>query len=453
MPKSEARKFRHRSSTKTAIVLLHGFSGDADKTWGQFPRFLVDAPRLKGWDVWSLGFPTSLYPEIRGFWQADPGIELIAKELRTQCAKGGLAQYERLVIIAHSMGGLVAQRAIVDFPEVAERVDALFLFGVPSLGLAKARIFRLLKLQVKDMARGGAFITDLRKRWSARYPDNSEPFELHAIAGNRDQFVPPSSSLEAFPRAHHYCVPGQHVSLVKPTAAADACVQFVINGICRRAPGATGWSSDQAAVERGEFQLAIKRLLPRARELTGDSLVDLALALDASGKRKEAIRVLEEHPSPSTDALGALGGRYKRLWLLDGTVADVERAYDLYSRALEASQAKDDSAQVFYHAINLAFIELVHFKRRGAAKTLAQRALDACQRAEIKDLWNFATQGEAHLYLGDAANAVRAYADALRLEPQPRQIESMQSQAMLAAEKSLGERPKSLTSLFERAEG
>lgn len=451
MSKSEARKFRQRRSSKTAIVFLHGFSGDAEKTWQGFPQFLLVDPRLKGWDVWSVGFPTSLYPELRGLWTADPGIALLATELHTRCVCGDLVQYVRLVLIAHSMGGLVAQRAIVDSTDLAQRIDSLFLFGVPSLGLVKARIFRLLKLQVRDMTRDGPFITDLRRRWSAAFPGHSEPFPLHAIAGNRDEFVPPSSSLEAFPRASHFCVPGGHTSLVKPESVDSECVKLVVGGISRDALGTNPWSNDQAAIERGEFHAAIKRLRPRARELTDDALVDLALALDATGERKSAIAVLEDRRALGTDALGVLAGRYKRMWLLDGVAHDVERSYELYSRALKTSHASDDSAQVFYHSINLAFLELAHFRRRGACKVFAKEALEACYLSEPKDFWNHATQGEARLYLGDLDGAIEAYDAALRYAPTPRQIESIQTQAMIAAERALGERSAALTRVFEQS--
>jgi tetratricopeptide (TPR) repeat protein len=239
--------------------------------------------------------------------------------------------------------------------------------------------------------------------------------------------------------------------MVKPSAVSDVCVRLVISGLCGDPLGTNVWSSDQAAIERGEFQSAIKHMLPRQSELTDDALVDLALALDATGRRREAIKVLEGRKQLSTDALGTLAGRYKRLWLFDGTASDVERSYDLYSRALTASEASADYAQVFYHAINLAFLELAHFKRRGACKILAQKALNACESAEPKDFWNFATQGEAWLYLSDINRTIEAYCAALRLGPKPRQIDSAYTQAMLAAERSLGERPTTLSRVFEQA--
>lgn len=467
MAKSTAKRFRYTKSARTAIVFLHGFAGDAEKTWGQFTDFLASQPELKGWDIWSLGFSTSLFPEVRGIWTADPGIALLAAELRTRCVTGDLTQYERLVLISHSMGGLLAQRAIMDFPDVLQRIDALFLFGVPSLGLHKARIFRILKLQVRDMCRNGSFIRNLRQRWAETFRENTEPFSLHAIAGTRDEFVPSESSLAAFPKERHFCVPGSHTSLVKPDSSDAECVQLVVRGIRGVESNAHLWSSEQMAIARGEFNEAKRRLWAHASELTNEAAVDLALALDATNQREAAIKVLEERNQPSTDVLGTLAGRYKRLWLFDGTRADVERSYALYSQGLEASEASDNSSQIFYHSINLAFLELTHLRRPGRCRDYARKALSACERTTSKDFWNLATQGEAWLYLNDLDRALGAYRDALSLFPKrpdittstrrkngiptTRDVDSTYTQAMLAAERSLGERPASLSRLFRQA--
>jgi len=453
MTKSTARSFRHRKTARTAIVFIHGFTGHKETTWGLFPHFLQTEPCLKKWDIWSVGFSTSLYPELRGIWSADPGIEKLALALRTRCSHGDLSTYDRLIFIAHSMGGLVVQQAIVGDATLSSRVDALFFFGVPTLGLVKARIFSFLKLQVRDMRRDGPFVSGLRRKWTEAYPNNSEPFQLYVVAGERDEFVPESSSLEGFAEAQRHCVPGGHISMVKPESKSDECVQLVVRAICSRAAVASGWTSEQAAIERGEFHKAIRTMLPKAKneELTQEALVDLALALDATGKRRTAIEVLEDHPKLGTDALGVLGGRYKREWLLGGTEKDAVRAHELYSRALAQSQENNDDGQVFYHAVNLAFLELTHFKRRGACKRFAELALEACQRAAPKNYWNLATQGEARLYLDDLDGALKSYRAALRLKPKLREIESTYMQARIAAERALGEQPAELTRLFGKA--
>ncbi len=54
------------------------------------------------------------------------------------------------------MGGLVVQQALLDDPELADRVSHVFMFGTPSNGVRAARWAGFLKQQIEDMAEGGA---------------------------------------------------------------------------------------------------------------------------------------------------------------------------------------------------------------------------------------------------------------------------------------------------------
>ena len=64
---------------KTAIIFVHGFGGDAAATWGDFPSLIRDEARsLSDWSIYSLGYSSTLAPDLRGIWAADPGIEKLA---------------------------------------------------------------------------------------------------------------------------------------------------------------------------------------------------------------------------------------------------------------------------------------------------------------------------------------------------------------------------------------
>ena len=59
MPKTvEFIDFRPASSAKneTAIVFVHGFTGDVAKTWRRIPEFLQADPRLNEWDLLGFGY-------------------------------------------------------------------------------------------------------------------------------------------------------------------------------------------------------------------------------------------------------------------------------------------------------------------------------------------------------------------------------------------------------------
>lgn len=152
-----------------AVVFVHGFGGDVGKTWGEFPSLLCLEPRIQNWDVYSIGYPSSLRIDVPNIWAADPGLKTLSIELRTFLSLPPFAGYKVIAIAAHSMGGLVAQRAMLDDHKLTTRISHVIFFGTPSGGLAKAGLIGRLKRQFRDMAQGSTFVTDLRNDWKNQY--------------------------------------------------------------------------------------------------------------------------------------------------------------------------------------------------------------------------------------------------------------------------------------------
>jgi len=424
---------------ETAVVFIHGFSGSAGKTWGRFPEHLSAEPRLNGWDLLSLGYRTGLSFDIPGIWRALPDLTKLAGLLRTTAGLGDLKRYRVLSFVAHSMGGLVTQKALVDDPDLADRTGHVVLFGTPSGGLRTARWIRALNRQVGDMAKGGPFIKALRSDWTELF-GAAPSFSFLSVAGDRDEFVPGSSSLDPFPDAQRAVVYGDHLEIVKPATADDLSVRVLIGFLAGDGTVAGPWNSARIAVERKNFQAAVDQLWPHRTELDDQNVAHLAIALESLDRSEDAVRLLETHAADSrsgTDPLGVLGGRLKRRWLAEGRSADAERALELYGRGLELSTAAADHEQAFYHAINVAFLNLAFNRDRKAARELARTALDHCAcfaSEEGEDHWSLATRGEAHLLLKQDDESLAAYAQAIEREPEPWQLGSMFVQADRIAE-------------------
>lgn len=430
--------------SNAAILFVHGFLGDPSSTWRGFPGFLIGEPCLKNWDVFSFGYTTRARWDILGIWEADPSISILAGLLRTTASLSPLDQYQALAIIAHSMGGLVVQRALVDQPEFGQRVQFVLLFGTPSNGLIKAVPGRVAKQQLDDMAVGSSFLTALRKRWAERYRGGF-PFYFRTAAGETDQFVPPNSSHDAFPLDVREVVPGNHLSMVKPDSASSPSVQLVVKAICQKAAVV---DSAARALEMGRFQDAIRELEPNKDKLDQGGLVRLALALEKTGRQEDAVRLLEERAKDLTDVMGTLAGRYKRRWLNNSQQADGNRAYELYRRAYDLAVGKGEAAQAFYQGINVAFLENVFRKDSAAAQHMAHEVLRHCESAKARepsgnpDIWRIATEAEARLVLGEFRAALARYAEALALNPEPWQVDSIFQQALLSADLTGGEKAR-----------
>ncbi len=435
---------KHRGNNNdAAMVLIHGFGGNAEKTWGQFPSLLCSEPRIEKWDIYSIGYPSSLRIDVPNLWSADPELKTLAIELRTSLSLPPFAGYKVIAIVAHSMGGLVVQRAMVDDHNLTARISHAIFFGTPSGGLTKAGLISRLKRQARDVAQGSTFITDLRKDWISKY-SGKYPFEMRVVAGDRDEFVPIASSLAPFPDCMQSVVPGNHLEIVKPTLKEDKSVLLVVDVLAGDHYARGVVDGARLAVERRDFRKAVDVLLPRAGSLDDAALVSLALALDGLGRGKEGLTILEQRyqgGKSSIDALGTLGGRLKRRWLAERIEEDLSRARELYSTGLKLATEQGDHEQAYYHAINIAFLDLMasppESKVTFQVQEMARLAQAHCALSS-ENFWRIATEAEAELISGDLEHAVALYSRAISMAQSPRAIDSMCSQAIRVAARTHG---------------
>jgi pimeloyl-ACP methyl ester carboxylesterase len=411
----ESRLVTHRGEPKNkmAIVFVHGFLGDPATTWCQFPEFVMNDKRMSGWNVYSLGYPTSYWLDFTGIWKADPPIPVLADGLRTTATLPPLADHTGLAIVAHSMGGLVVQKALVDDPQLVTATSHLIVFGTPSNGLVKAGFFKFWKQQLQGMAQGGDFVVNLRQRWTAAFP-TKPPFELLAVAGDQDEFVPRSSSVEVFPEAMRRIVPGDHLSIVHAKTPSDVSVALVIK--CLTGVVQVG-APEEAAGLTAERIAALATIAEHCHkpDLDEARLVQLALALEYVGRQDEAIERLETQIRPQyAEAMGALAGRYKRRWLVGGSRSDAEHALKRYLQGYQAALVRKSADLLLYLGINVAFMRLAFEKDEHAARLMATTVLGHCAANPHDKKWAEASAGEASLLLGDADRALKHYRTALK---------------------------------------
>jgi hypothetical protein len=292
------------------------------------------------------------------------------------------------------------------------------------------------------MSPASDFTKKLKKDWKKQFGEHP-PFDLWVVAGDRDEFVPPSSSLVPFPKSVQAVVPGNHLEIVKPVSATHQSVRIVVDslsGTHRKLPAVDG---ARLAVELGQFRSAVDTLLPMRADLDNNALVSLALALEGVGREADALKVLETYGHKrSTDAIGTLAGRLKRRWLATRDAKDFARAKTLYEEGVHQSEGIGDHDQSFYHLVNVAFLELMDLPPASAisesCKQLARRALAHCEQC-VPSQWRSATEGEAYLILGDIDAGFDSYAAAISKTSSQREIDSMHGQAFRVAERIFGE--------------
>lgn len=224
-----------RSGTTAAVVFVHGFTGEAIATWDGFPDRLSQDPELTDYDFYFWEYPTDLklrYAITKYFWEDDPTIGTIGQGLRT-LLDHSMEPYGKLVLVGHSMGGLVIQAFILEEVKKEQpsrhldRLTEVILYGTPSGGLKSAGWGAFLKRQIADMNDSGAFIKKLRSGWNQLIddqrpdPSRKSQFRLTLVAGMKDEFVPQESSLNPFPLDESEIVPGNHTEMVKPDIVGD----------------------------------------------------------------------------------------------------------------------------------------------------------------------------------------------------------------------------------------
>ncbi len=226
---------------KGIIVLVHGFSGD-EGTWGKLPEFLRTDPALRDFEVLVWCYPAGINRLANArpaIFSQDPSIETIGKSLRTLLDYQLPKTIERIVLVGHSMGGLVIQWFLLEEllakrDTHLSRIAEVVLLGTPSAGLQKARWVRHFNTQVRNMATDSDFIRTLRAHWSDAMEqrltdptDKTVSFRLTTIAGDKDSFVPQDSALAPFRYADKHVVPGDHRSMTKPQKQEDLLVSLL----------------------------------------------------------------------------------------------------------------------------------------------------------------------------------------------------------------------------------
>jgi len=404
--------FRDEGNTNL-LLFIHGFSGESSDTFGKIPELLMNDANMDGWDMKPLGYTHFVKPELgKDIWAGIEDVDKIADYLATSI-KFKFDEYDRIAIVAHSLGGLVAQRAIINLPkEFQSKVSHLIMFGTPSNGINAELLTKLWNTKYKDMSSDGEFITALRKDWKDSFSDGY-PFKLKIAAATNDEYVSSDSCYKPFKDDECETIDGNHLSMVKPDDENDDAYNLILDTLSNNKFYNQFTNKEEINLTLGKYDAVISELLPKVNDLDVNGLRQLIFSLEGSDRKDEAIKILNEHPiaKGNTDLMGILGGRHKRAYLSSFSKSEGDAAFNYYSKALEMAEAEENYNQIYYHAINLAFLSIVMSGNEGKMMKYAKQALEATENCR-DNIWKYATVAEANLYIGDMAKAKEFYAKA-----------------------------------------
>lgn len=207
-------------SGQSTIVLLHGWNGNQD-TWGRLPELLIEDPRFSGVGLVRIDYPTLLAT-------AGASISAIARDAGMALE---VVTARSLVIVTHSMGGVVVRQALLDERlTAASRTTLLLSVASPHGGLAAAGVVPELGVTpatMDDLRYGSKFLTALERGWNLAAQQSKWAGLLYVCVASRDdELVEPSSALRGCPD-RRYLDGWSHREIVKPTSAEDPRYQML----------------------------------------------------------------------------------------------------------------------------------------------------------------------------------------------------------------------------------
>jgi len=132
-------------ASKRALVFVHGIFGDSRTTWENktgrsFFDLIKEDLRTKGEN--SVFFGSDLYTFGFGsrFIGSSFTIDQAVQNLRERLAGDGILDYEQIIFVAHSMGGLIAERFLLTYHRESQKVPLAVLYSTPHEGSELANV-------------------------------------------------------------------------------------------------------------------------------------------------------------------------------------------------------------------------------------------------------------------------------------------------------------------------
>lgn len=107
---------------RKALLFIHGYTGDALKTWTDFPALIPQNPKFTGHDLFFYGYDGLRAPVgssaslFRQFLEKLLGntADILNESLRPPFHRAADFEYDDFLIVAHSLGAVVTRRALID---------------------------------------------------------------------------------------------------------------------------------------------------------------------------------------------------------------------------------------------------------------------------------------------------------------------------------------------------
>jgi pimeloyl-ACP methyl ester carboxylesterase len=222
---------REASRVENLVVFVHGLGGEAHATWGRYPEFIL-SDRI-GADVGLLDYESGLRRRPGRSIGLGGHASAFSHSIRD-------IKYRKVVLVGHSMGGLLCKAAIRELlnsdtrdsdgvPGV-DKVAGLLLFATPQAGSRRVPgPLTLFSKDARDLRAGSTLATEANQCFQDRLitttdyvsPSSRKHIPTFAVIATGDRWVDRLSSGLGLGTDQQKIVTGSHSSIVRPASKDD----------------------------------------------------------------------------------------------------------------------------------------------------------------------------------------------------------------------------------------
>ena len=240
---------------KIALVYVHGIFGDALGTWksasgSSLIDYVATDSRLKvEADAYAFGFTSKM------IGQGSFSVRTAANKLAQKLDYDRIDDYETVVFVAHSMGGLVVLRYLLDNPEKWKKTPVVFFYATPFEGADIATLANRVSSNraLADMIPTGnnSWLEQLLQDWNGKDAaarpkvrcahetiSTGPTLVVNWNSATRICYAGPSDAISA-----------NHLNIVKPDRPSHDAVMLLVNALNKYVSG----SSVAAVVDMPDF--------------------------------------------------------------------------------------------------------------------------------------------------------------------------------------------------------
>ena len=225
----------------TLLLFIHGIFGDTVGSWrhengGGLDTLLRSLPEFsKDMDAFAFGYPSS---SLRA---GSFGIAEAARALKTEFDFQGFAgKYDQVIVVGHSMGGLVAIEALTTYLPLREKVSLIVTYATPydgaqvsALGDKLIQNRALSDMVTKDT--GNSFLTSLGNRWKTERTKSVRTIKVicayETVPFPSIGLIVPQTSGTALCDEPADPIAEDHIGIIKPNSVTHQSFKVLVNAI------------------------------------------------------------------------------------------------------------------------------------------------------------------------------------------------------------------------------